>query len=61
MHHCIPFHLGGEELADENLITLCRDHHFWFGHLGDYKAWNPTVREDAAVWREKIKARKYEK
>jgi hypothetical protein len=42
------------ELDRANLITLCRDHHFWFGHLGSWSSWNANVREDAAIWRAKI-------
>src|SRR5436190_1264812 len=62
VHHCLPFHLYPHlELEPSNLITLCHDHHLTFGHLMDYRAFNPDVRKDAAIWREKIKQRKYEK
>ena len=55
IHHCIPFHLDrGLELQDSNLITLCevRKHltdkqcHLEKGHLGDWKKYNPNVREE---------------
>ena len=58
VHHVRPFHDHPElELDPSNLITLRRDLHFIFGHLCDWKSHNPDVREDAAVWREKIKNR----
>ena len=57
-HHCRPFHLDAAlELDPSNLIALCRRDHFLFGHLGNWSSFNRTVREDAAVWREKIKNR----
>lgn len=54
-HHCKPFHLDASlELDPKNLITLCRVHHQWWGHLGSWKSFNATVREDAAEWNTKI-------
>lgn len=45
VHHVRPYHLFPElELDPTNLITLCREHHLWWGHLGDFKSWNPEVR-----------------
>ena len=60
-HHVKPFHLFPElELVETNLMPLCNggsgkvvNCHLWFGHLGDFKRWNPAVREDAAAWRDK--------
>lgn len=50
VHHCVPYHLNlGLELDPRNLITLCRLHHFDLGHLGDWKAFLPVVREVAAL------------
>lgn len=58
VHHCQPFHEHPElECDPANLITLCRDHHFLFGHLLAWPSHNPAVREDAATWREKIAGR----
>ena len=62
VHHRLPFHLFPElELVQENLITLCEDPgkncHFMFGHLYSWHAYNPSVVEDAALWREKIATR----
>lgn len=60
-HHVVPFHLAPElELVTGNLIALCEHHdcHLLVGHLGDYRAFNPTVREDAAWWRQRMQARR---
>jgi len=60
VHHVLPFHLWPEhELDPANLITLCPTCHLLFGHLGDYKASNPCVREDAARHLAEVKARPY--
>lgn len=49
LHHKFPFHLYPElEMVKEEWITLCQDCHYLFGHLKDWKSWNPTVKEDAA-------------
>ena len=61
VHHIFPYHLFPEkELITTNLITLCRAHHELFGHLDDWKAYNPTVQEDSELWNKKIKERKYD-
>ena len=58
VHHVLPFHkYPDKELDQTNLITLCREHHFTFGHLCEWSSWNTRVREDAAEWRRKIKDR----
>ncbi len=55
VHHQHPFHLKPElELDENNLITLCRVHHLWWGHLGNWKSFNATVKDDAALWLSKI-------
>ncbi len=51
VHHIKPFHLYPQlELDPSNLITLCevpgRDHHLLLGHLGNWEAYNPHVRND---------------
>jgi len=60
VHHIVPFHERPDlELAEDNLITLCREHHFRIGHDPDGKgprkpSWlesNPNVRSDAANMR----------
>lgn len=59
VHHVLPYHRFPDlELEPGNLITLCRDHHFLFGHLLDWQSYNPDVRDDVAKWRRKIRERK---
>lgn len=64
VHHKNPFHLQPDlELDPGNLITLCEvdrggvNCHLFFGHLGNFKAFNPAVADDAAAWRQKIESR----
>lgn len=64
VHHKQPFHLNPAlELDPANLITLCEvdrggvNCHLFFGHLGNFKAFNPAVADDAAAWRQKIETR----
>lgn len=54
VHHIVPFHERPDlELVEENLITLCFDHHLRVGHAcrDGGSSWsrcsNPNVREDA--------------
>jgi len=44
VHHLIPVHVA-PLLACEpsNLITICRRHHFWVGHMGNWKDHNGNV------------------
>lgn len=63
VHHIRPFHLFPEhELDPKNLITLCDGEvvncHLLFGHLRDWRAWNPHVVQDAETWRRKILRRR---
>ncbi len=60
VHHVVPFHQRPDlELVEDNLITLCREHHFRIGHDPDGKgpmkpSWllsNPNVRSDAEAWK----------
>lgn len=58
IHHCIPFHFDQTlELSLENLITLCRPHHFLVGHLNSFFSFNSEVRSDSETWLNKIKTR----
>lgn len=58
VHHCEPFHLHPElENEWDNLITLCRFHHFWHGHLGSWRSHNSSVKSEAALLRSKIETR----
>ena len=55
VHHIKPFHLDKSlELEPSNLITLCIDHHFLFGHLCDWRAINENVVSDVEMWKQKI-------
>lgn len=58
VHHILPFHVYPSlELIPENLITLCKDCHFTFGHLRDWTSWNNTVVADAAEFRKRRDSR----
>jgi hypothetical protein len=64
VHHIRPFHLHPDlELDRNNFITLCEsnefghDCHLGFGHLGNFRSFNVTVRDDAKIWNAKIKNR----
>ncbi len=72
VHHVLPFKAAGDadedgdgvtnELDPDNLITLCTGDtmncHLWLGHAGNFKTYNPCVREDAARFRDMIACRK---
>jgi hypothetical protein len=54
----MPYHLHPElELSPGNLMTLCEDCHFIFGHYSDWRSHNPLVRVDAAAWLERVRSR----
>lgn len=58
VHHIVPFHLRRDlELVESNLMALCRDCHFYFGHLKDWSSWNDGVKTDAAAYRQKVRSR----
>lgn len=58
VHHIKPFHLNQDlELTISNLITLCRDHHYLFGHFLNWSSYNPNVISDVELWNTKIKTR----
>ena len=49
VHHVVPYHVSPEmELLEGNLISLCRECHFTFGHLKDWTSWNAAVRSDCS-------------
>lgn len=60
VHHIKPFHKEPQlELSPSNLETLCESNpvfncHRIFGHLNNFKGWNPDVKADAAAWRAKL-------
>jgi hypothetical protein len=67
VHHILSFRLHPElELddgkdgsgTDGNLITLCGEEgrckaHYWLGHCGEWSGWNPHVREDAKLMKQR--------
>ena len=62
VHHEKPFNaFPALELLESNLLVLCESAgmqcHITFGHLGNYRFYNPTVRQDVKLWREKVKSR----
>ena len=62
VHHKRPFNAFPElELEPQNLATLCESKgmscHITFGHLGNFRFYNPNVNEDIRIWKEKVKQR----
>ena len=58
VHHCIPFSQDKSlELEMKNLITVCREHHLFVGHLMSFRSFNKNVRIDSELWKTKIKNR----
>lgn len=60
-HHKTPYHVDASlELLEENLIVLCEgpgNCHYVWGHLLNWKAWNPSVVQDTQAFLEKISKR----
>lgn len=61
IHHIMIFSKFPElELDERNFINLCESKkkgvtcHQFFGHLGNYKNYNPNVRDDAEIWNLKL-------
>lgn len=45
VHHVVPYHVSEKLRYDQsNLITLCRECHFRFGHGRNWHKSNPDVR-----------------
>lgn len=58
LHHKKPFHIYPELECDlNNVITLCGDCHLLIGHLMNFKSFNESVREDAALLKSRIDKR----
>lgn len=58
VHHLIPVNKDISKENDMyNLITLCREHHFTFGHLCSWYSFNENVKDDAKLWKTKIENR----
>lgn len=48
VHHKKPLHTHPHlELKESNLMTLCKHHHKYMGHLGYTKSWNKDAESDA--------------
>lgn len=47
VHHIIPVSVKPHRVADpSNLITLCRSHHLYVGHNGNYRTrYTPNIKE----------------
>jgi 5-methylcytosine-specific restriction protein A len=61
VHHIEPVHCSPDkELDMDNLISLCDDPcHIVFGHLMNFKSWNPDVVKDCMVYNNKCKHKPY--
>jgi len=64
VHHEHPYQYFPElELSWSNFMTLCehpsRNCHLNIGHSGDFRAWNPNARTDAALMLKRRNERKY--
>ncbi|HZF20865.1 MAG TPA: hypothetical protein VEZ43_00175 [Dongiaceae bacterium] len=63
VHHLRPVHLAPElELDPSNFLTLCEtadNCHHTFGHLRDWKAYNPSAITDSAQFLRELQARPY--
>ena len=58
IHHIAPVHIDKtKELVFSNLITACREHHYFICHLNSWKSWNTEVKNDAQMWYNKIQQR----
>ena len=59
VHHIVPVHIDADkELDPSNLITLCaKSCHLLFGHLMDFKSYNPQVVKDSQEIFSKIRNR----
>ncbi len=54
----MPFNIRPDlELSLSNLICLCRECHFVFGHLKSWTSYNESVRIDVASYRKKVDRR----
>ena len=58
VHHEIPFHVRPDlELDTNNLVTMCRRHHFAIGHLEYWKAYNGKLIETILYFKDKMRGR----
>jgi hypothetical protein len=62
VHHIIPFHIDPSlELDKNNLMTLCRNHHYTFGHFCDWTSWNKFVQSDVVHYNSRRVMRPHKK
>ena len=55
-HHILPAWKYPEvELEPDNLMALCKQCHFVFGHLFNWKKYNIFLKQDLEIWRKKVK------
>jgi hypothetical protein len=53
VHHIFSFKNNPElELDPDNLITLCRKHHFFLGHSGNWSITNKKCKEEVKAYRQ---------
>ncbi len=58
VHHKKPVsRFPDSELAFWNLMTLCRKHHFIFGHLEYWRSYNPQVGNTIICFKALLKGR----
>lgn len=58
VHHIVSYHDKHElELDPNNLVTLCREHHFRIGHKNNWKDSNPNVCADCDAMRVRLPRR----
>lgn len=58
VHHIVPVWIDRfQELSRENLVSLCRPHHFLFGHLMAWSSVNERCMADVRQWQERIRNR----
>lgn len=53
VHHIVPFYVDrSKEFDESNLVTMCMTYgnfcHYYYGHGGDYRSYNPHVLADVA-------------
>lgn len=55
VHHYIPWHLAIDLRTDpRNLVTLCRECHFRYGHFSHWKDYNPDLKEHIEYMRKHV-------
>ena len=58
-HHLEDFSTCPEkEMLKSNWVNVCRFHHLYHCHLGDWRSICPTVRRDAEVYTLQVKNRR---